>query len=377
MKEEVSFDGKKVTIVGTAHVSEESLEEVESVIEDCSPDLVGVELDESRLESLRNKSGWRDMDLSEAIKDGKGGMLFANLMLSIYQRRLGLEKGIEPGAEMLAALDSAEDKGIDTALLDRDIGVTLDRLRSELSFWQKYKLAVSLVLGSKEEFDVEEVKQPKILDELIEELGEELPAFKKVLLEERNHYMAEKLREKDFSHAVVVVGAAHVEGLKKELEEPSEQVSSMKTGGWPVLKIVKYGFPALVLGVIGFTLIFNQCKFREVATIWIGFNAALAGLGAILARSHALTVSGSLIAAPFTSLNPGIGAGYVAAYMEAKFYPPTVEELEELPYITKYRELWSNQAGRILLAFVLVTIGSAIATFIGTFAGIEAAAGAC
>ena len=377
MKKEVSIDGKNITLVGTAHVSEESMNEVESVIDKERPDLVAVELDESRLQSLRNKSGWREMELSEAIKDGKGGMLFTNLMLSIYQRRLGLEQGVQPGAEMLSAVEKAEENGIETGLIDRDIGETLERLRTELSLWQKYMLIASLLFGDGEDLDVEEVKQPKMLEEIMNEMGDKFPAFKRVLLDERNRYMARKLRKRDFEHAVVVVGAAHIDGLEEELKSPTEQKETEKNGGWPVLKIVKYGFPLVALATLGLTFFFNQCKFQEVAVIWVGFNAVLAGLGAVIARSHPLTILSSVFAAPFTSLDPAIGAGYVASYVEAKYYPPTVEELEKLPYITEFKQLWYNQAGRILLALVFVTIGSAAATFLGTAFGIEAATGAC
>lgn len=380
VKKQVEFDGKKVTIVGTAHVSEESIDEVSETIEEENPDLVAVELDESRLKSMREKSGWKDMNLSEAIRDGKGGMLFANLLLSIYQRQLGMEQGVEPGQEMLSAVEKAEEEGIETALIDRDIGETLSRIRSELSLWQKYLLTVNLLIGGKEEveeIDVEEMKQPKTLESLIDEMGEEFPAVKRVLLDERNSYMAEQLRQRDFEHAVVVVGAAHMDGLAEELEEPTEIKSQETGGGWPVLKIIKYGFPLAAIAVLGFTLLENTCKFYEVAAIWVGFNAAFAGIGAIAARAHLATVITSIVSAPLTSLSPVIGAGYVATYVEAKLYPPTVQELEDIPYISEYSELWGNQAGRILLVFALVTVGSAVATFIGTGLGIQAATGAC
>lgn len=377
MKKELTVEGRDITLLGTAHVSKQSMEEVKSVIDTEDPDLVAVELDDPRLQSLRNKSGWREMDLSEAIKEGKGGMLFANLMLSIYQRRIGLEEGVEPGKEMLSAFEKAEEKGIDTALIDRDIGETLERLRSELSLWQKYMLIASVFVGDEEQVDVEDVKQPKTIEKLIEELGDRFPAFKRVLLDERNRYMARELLERDFEHAVVVVGAAHIEGLEKELQSPAEEDIQHRTSNWPVLKIIKYGFPLVALATLGLTFFFNQCKFQEVAVIWVGFNAILAGLGAIIARSHPLTILSSVVAAPFTSLDPAIGAGYVASYVEAKYYPPTVEELENLPYVTEFKQLWYNQAGRILLALVFVTLGSAAATFLGTAFGIEAATGAC
>ncbi|MFB6144145.1 MAG: TraB family protein, partial [Candidatus Nanohaloarchaea archaeon] len=357
MREEVELGDRRVTIVGTSHVSRESVEEVREAIEILEPDLVGVELDQGRNESLTERSGWEDMDLAEAIREGKGYLLLMNLLLAIYQRRMGLEQGMEPGTEMLAAVKEAESNGIVYSLLDRDVTETFERLREELTFFEKIRLVAGLAAGD-QEMDVEDIKEPNVLDQLLEELRTQFPAIQKVFLDERNEYMAEKLLEEDFSHAVIVVGAAHVEGLVESLENSNEEVAEPgKSIPW--MKILSYGIPVFILGMLGYSFYkIGVGTALQGAGFWILANGLLAMLGAIVARSHVATWIVSFLAAPLTSLDPALGAGMVASYFEGRFYPPTVGELQEVVYLDRYRELWNNQAGRILLTFIFVTIGS-------------------
>ena len=227
MKETINVDDREITVVGTAHISEESRKEVRQTIEDVRPELVAVELDKSRFDSLREDSGWRDLEISEAIRDGKGNLLLLNLILSIYQRQLGLEEGMKPGSELMAGVDKAEELGIDYALIDQDINKTLNRAISSLSLLDKLKLIASMILPSDdEEVDIEALKDGDMLGTIIEELEEEFPELKKVFLDERNRYMAEELLEREFESAVVVVGAAHVEGLLEELKKEKRVVLS-------------------------------------------------------------------------------------------------------------------------------------------------------
>jgi len=363
MKEKITVDGKEITVVGTAHVSEESRKEVRETIEEVQPDLVGVELDEDRYKSLKEDSGWKDLDLSEAIRQGKAPLLLVNLFLSIYQRHMGLQQDVKPGSEMLEAIEMAEETGKEYALLDRDINETLSRGFSQLTIKEKILLAGSIFAG-KEEFDVEEVKDGDMLDLLVGKLEKQFPSLNKVFLEERNTYMAEKLLEKDFNKAVVVVGAAHVKGIIEDLNNQEKyELNDKKSFQW--MKIISYGIPAFIIAGLGYS--FYQIGFSTGITgvkFWILSNGLLAMLGAIIARSHISTWITSFIAAPLTSLDPALGAGMVAAYAEGKLHPPTVEEMEEVTKVERYKDLWNNQAGRVLLTFFFVTLGSASATFL-------------
>ncbi|WP_414837318.1 TraB/GumN family protein [Candidatus Nanosalina sp. VS9-1] len=368
MRKTVDLGDRTVTLVGTAHVSQESKEEVHSSIEELEPDFVGVELDESRYDSLRNGSGWKDLNIVEAIREGKGFLLFMNLILSIYQRRIGLQEDVKPGEELLEAVKTAEENDIEYGLIDRDINETFRIAMEKLSVWEKLKLVSSMFIAD-EEMEVEDLKEDNMLNTVIKALEEEFPTLKETFLDERNRFMAKKILDRDFENGVVVVGAAHVEGLAEELQKKSEDIQVRKedTGfSLPWLKILKYGIPALIISMLAYSFYkIGFCTGLNLTGAWILMNGIGAFIGAVLARAHPATWIVSFVSAPLTSLSPAIGAGMVAAYFEGKFFPPTVEELESVAEITGYRDLWSNQASKILLVFILVSIGSAIATFAG------------
>ena len=360
MKETLNLDGKEITLVGTAHISSESRDEVREVIEDERPEKVFVELDESRLQSLRNDSGWKDLDVSEAIRDGKGNLLLLNVVLSIYQRKLGLEEGMKPGSELLAGIDTAKELGIDYHLVDQDINVTLNNAIDSLSVLDKIKIIASFLVPGGREVDVEELKESDMLSSIVEKFEKEFPELKETFLDDRNAYMAEKILEREFESAVVVVGAAHVEGLREMLENGAEVKEQNSPKRIPWLKAANYGFVTIILLGLGFSFYSSIGQGITNLGVWIGANSILAAIGAIIARSHPVTWGVSFIASPFTSINPAVPAGLIAAYSESRFNPPTVGDLEDITKVTEIRELWGNQMGRILLTFFLVNLGSAI-----------------
>ncbi|PSG99180.1 MAG: hypothetical protein BRC29_03575 [Nanohaloarchaea archaeon SW_7_43_1] len=366
VRETVNLGDRKVTVVGTAHVSDRSVEEVRDTIEELQPDFVGVELDENRLESLKDREGWKSIDIKEAVREGKGSVLALNLLMSMYQRKIGMKQGVEPGAELLEAVEAAEENEINYSVIDQDISVTLERVKEELGIFDKLFLLSSLFFDGTD-IKVEELKESDMLSQIVSELDEEFPELKKVLLDERNEYMADRLLEKDFDHAVVFVGAAHVEGLTRILEKgQTEREEVENSSGIPWLKAIRFGFPILIISMLVYAFLgIDFATGTKATSIWILANGFAAMLGAIAARSHFTTWLVSFISAPLTSLYPALGAGMVAGYFEAKFYPPSVGELEDIVYIEDYSELWGNQVGRIILTFALVTVGSGIATFAG------------
>ncbi len=363
MKRQVELDGRRVTILGTSHISPESQGEVRDVVRQANPDLVAVELDETRLKSLRGEEDWRDLDVVEVLKEGKGFLLFLNVLLSIYQRKMGLEEDVTPGQEMLAALEAAEEQGVETALIDRDINETFRRALSELSFLEKLRLAALVVVAS-DEVDADELTDGDVVENLVLELKEEFPSLSRTFLDERNSYMAERLLERDFDHAVVVVGAAHVEGLAEDLEQ-GKGYEPFNERRIPWFKIMKYGLPAFIIAGLGYS--FLKIGFStgvEASAAWILINGILALLGSVAAGAHPVTWVVSFLSAPLTSLDPAIGAGMVAAYAEAKLRPPKVSDMEEFSKLESYTSLRGNRVGVVLLTFVLVSLGSAAATFI-------------
>jgi len=364
MKRKVDLGDREVVLVGTKHVSKDSVEEVETVIEEEQPDIVGVELDENRLASLEGKTKWKDIDLLEAIKQGQGYLLAANLFLMIYQKKLGVKEGVKPGQELLNAVEVARNKDIDVELLDRDINDTFRRAYNNLTFWEKIKLLTGLVPGGNE--GVQEISlEQDILDALVEELEDEFPTISQVFLEERNHIMADRMLEEEFDKAVMVVGAAHIKGTVQHLKNhtPYQEKDIKKTN---LLKYLKYGFSLGIIGLLSLGFMRGGVEqLIELGVIWVAVNCIMSGLGAILARSHPKTWITSVTVAPFTSMVPLIGAGMVAAYVEARFHPPTVEELEAMTEISTYQELMDNQVGVILATLVLVSILGGFATILG------------
>jgi len=367
MRKEIDLGDRKVTIVGTAHVSQESKEEVRNTIEESDPDLVGVELDKDRYESLSGGNGWTNLNIVEAIREGKGFLLLLNLVLSIYQRRMGLNQDVKPGEELLEATKVAEEKNIEYSLIDRDINETFRLALSELGILEKAKLCVSPLFQEEQEIAVEDLKEDNMLDTVVKSLEEEFPVLKKVFLDDRNKYMAQRILEKEFEHAVIVVGAAHVEGLAKDLEKNKEELEIKKHNkrfSIPWTKMLKYGIPLAIVSMIAYSLQTGLSEGLTNLSVWIVANSVLAMLGAILAGSSIYTWITSFLISPISSINPLLPAGLVASYVEASVNPPTVKELEEIAEIESYRDLWDNQVGVILLTFFLVNLGSGSAAII-------------
>ncbi|MFB6216422.1 MAG: TraB family protein, partial [Candidatus Aenigmatarchaeota archaeon] len=232
------------------------------------------------------RNGWKELDIVEAIREGKGSVLFLNLLLSIYQRQIGLEEGVTPGEEMLAAVREAESNNIDYRLVDRDIGETFDRLREELTLWEKIKLLSSAFYGEiGDEINIEDLKEKNVLNQLMAELDEEFPTVTRVFLDERNSYMVEEILEEEFEHAVVVVGAAHVEGMKNYLLEENTpgNIQEPERFKVPWMKLLKYGMPVAIILGLGYS--FYQIGFNtgvKATSFWILSNGLLAMAGAIL-----------------------------------------------------------------------------------------------
>lgn len=363
MKRKVELENREITVIGTSHVSKESRLEVKQVIEEVQPDLIGVELDKDRLDALKGEDAWKELDVADAIREGKGYLLFLNVVLSIYQRRIGIDEGSMPGEEMLAAVELAEKNNTEIALVDRDINETFRRALQELTVIEKIKLVASLFATS-EEIDPEELNDGNMVENLVQELQDEYPSLSRTFLEERNSYMAEKMLERNFSKSVLVVGAAHVEGVVEELKN-NGKYKPLDQKKLPLGTILKYGIPGFILLGLGYS--FFKIGFAtgvEASIAWIMINGVLATIGAIIAKSHPITWAVSFVSAPLTSLDPALGAGMVASYTEAKLRPPKVDDLEKISKLENYRALWSNQVGRILLTFFFVSIGSAAATFI-------------
>lgn len=363
---------KEVLLLGTAHVSKESADLVESVIKEEKPDTVCVELCESRFQSIRQKDKWKEMDIIKVIKEKKAFLLLSNLLLASFQKRIASKLDIKPGEEMIRAIENGEAIDAKIELADRDIRVTLSRCWRIMGLWEKLKLMFQLLLslGEVEEIteeDIEKLKQEDMLQTILSEVEKTHPALRNILIDERDKYLAHKIKSSPGKKIVAVVGAGHVPGIKKywdsdydiaELEKiPPKGISST---------LIKWLLPAAILGlfIYGFFRGGSDAGTNMIM-FWILANSIMAGIGAIIALAHPFTILSAILAAPLTSLNPMIAAGWVSGLVEAFSRKPKVKDFESLTDdITSVKGFWRNKVTRILLVVVFTNIGSSVGTFV-------------
>jgi pheromone shutdown-related protein TraB len=372
MIQSLTCDGKQILLIGTAHVSRESAALVQQVIAEEKPDTVCVELCQSRYQSIRQKDRWQETDIVKIIKEKKSFLLLSNLLLASFQKRIAKKFDIKPGEEMIKAIESGEAVGAHIHLADRDIRTTLARAWRAMGLWSKIKLMTSVVMSMGEvdaisEADIEKMKTQDMLESILAEVGKSMPVLKRILIDERDQYLAEKIRTAPGQKIVAVVGAGHLPGIEANWQTPVslENLEKMPPGR-RIGKVVKWLIPAVIVGLIvsGFFLGGKEAG-RDMILWWITANGVLAGIGALIALAHPLTILSSVLAAPLTSLNPMIAAGWVSGLVEAVSRSPKVKDLENLPQdILSVKGFWKNNVTRILLVVVFTNIGSSIGTFV-------------
>jgi len=380
--EHVKRDGVDYALLGTAHVSRTSAETVERLLDSGHYDAVAIELCSSRHQALTDENTWRNLNLFTILREGKAGMMMASLALSAYQRRIAEQFGIEPGAEMKAAMAVAKRKGLPVQLIDREIGITLRRASRRLGWWKRWVMINGLVfsLFSREEIteeDVERLKEGDLLTETFSEFSDASPELYDALIAERDRFMAARLRQENADQpgrkVLAVLGAGHLAGTAKALnsnDSPAETVDALNTmpPGSRVLKFIPW---IILLAVLtGFAIGFSRSSelgWSLIAT-WIIINGGLSALGALIARAHPLTILTALVAAPLTSLNPTIGAGMVTGAVEAWIRKPRVGDFETLrDDVVKVSGWFKNRVSHVFVVFFLSNLGSALGTWIAGF----------
>ncbi len=373
----ISLADKTILLVGTAHISRQSADLVEQVIANEKPDTVCIELDEKRFAALANRKRWQNLDLKEIIRKKQLSTLLVNLILASYQKKLGGKLGVMPGTELLRAARIAEENNIPVELCDREVRVTLRRAWHATSLWKKGYLIASLIasLFDTTELDEEkltELRSKDVLSELMDELGNALPDTKRVLIDERDIFMAEKIKAAAGRRIVAVVGAGHMEGMQRVIKEDNRDIIEEINTIPPVSKlwkIVGWSIPAAILlsiAAIGFRQGAGEAAAN--ALFWVLANGIPSAIGAVLAWAHPATIISAFAAAPITSLTPVIGAGYVCAFVQVMTRPPVVKEFENVGTdIGRIRGWWQNKLLRIFLVFIMTELGSSIGTWVGGY----------
>lgn len=369
----IEHDGRSFFIIGTAHVSQDSAELVEKVIRERDPDTVAVELCESRFESLSNPERWKETDIYTVIKSGRAYVLMAQLALSTFQKKLADEFGVRPGEEMHRAIKVSDETGAELHLADREIRTTLKRAWATAGFWTLMKVLYQTILSTfhAQEISKEDIEKMKSGDQLaivLDEFSGSLPGVKVALIDERDEYLAAKIRNAPGDTVVAVVGAAHVPGIKRafgaaiDLDVLDEMPAPKK-----IFKVIGWGIPILLLGLITAGFVFSGRETTEQMILaWVLANGISAAIGTIVALAHPLTILAAFFAAPFTSLNPTIAAGWVCGLVEAYLRKPRVMDLENIgDDLATIGGIWRNRVIKVLLVVVLANLGSSVGTFIG------------
>ena len=383
----LELGGKDIRLIGTAHISRESIEEVTGAIREEKPGMVCVELDEGRYASINQQDTWEKLNVSKVLREGKGFLLIANIALSSFQRRLGNEMGVKPGEEMIAAINTAKEMGIEFSLCDREVQVTLRRAWASCGLWSKCKLLAALLssafVGEKlDAAEIENLKKSNELDNMMKELSDYLPAVKETLIDERDRYLATKIWEaagkNESANTIAVVGAGHLQGIKAwlqkfaadETDSPADKAvtSLAELEVIPpksfLSKCVKWIIPVIILSLIVTGFVRADAGLSlEMLRRWVLWNGGFAAFGSILAMGHPLAILTAFLGAPFTTLNPFISAGIFAGLVQATVRKPRVSDAETISAdIASLKGIYRNRITKVLLVFFLANLGSSLAT---------------
>ncbi|MAX17084.1 MAG: conjugal transfer protein TraB [Nitrospina sp.] len=374
----VKLGGSEVTLMGTAHVSQLSVQMVEEHIQSGDYDCVAVELCSPRLENLTNQTWWKNLDIYQVFRKKKAGLLLINLALTAYQKRLAERIGVEAGQEMIRAVELAKANNVRLEVIDRNISTTLHRLVTEVSFWQKFKILGGLIAGvfvgeEISEEQIEELKQGDLLHSVVSEFGEELPEIKRVLIDERDQYMVGRLAQiADENEApqkiLALVGAGHLIGMLPTMACPPDlahlETLDQKPPPSRVGQFIGWGICIFIMAMFGVGYYQSPELGEQLVITWILINGGFCALGTLIAFGHPVSIIAGFFAAPLTSLNPTIGAGMVVGLVESYMRKPKVSDFETLrDDIAVYSMWWKNRVARIFLIFFFSSMGSMIGTY--------------
>ena len=361
-------------ILGTAHVSSESVELVRNQIEEWEPDLVAVELCPSRMAALTEPESLDSEDLLKIIKEGRSAMILLQSALAAQQRRMGISSGEKPGAELLAAVNAAEESDIPVEMIDRDVVITLRRAWRKMGMIEKWRI-LNALLWEEDEEDVsidEVLGDSDLLSSMMEEAREVAPRAGEVLIDERDSFLAGRIQQiRGKGKVLAVIGAGHLSGVVQNLGEPAIETTSRLAelseeppkSVWPIALMA--AIPVFLLGAVGWMAYNGEMEeLKQTAQTWLLLNALLAGLGVLIARGHPLSILVGAVASPITSLNPTLAAGWFAGYTQLKVASPTGKDAQDFLKLDETSLFWKNRVGRVLLVTALGNVGSMVGAWL-------------
>lgn len=369
----LNYQEKEIFLVKTAHVSKNSKEDVKNAFLDINPDSICIELDEERYKSLTDKDNkWKDQDITKVIKEKKVGLLLVNIILSSFQRRMAKSLDTSSGGEMAMGISLAKEYNKTLVFADRPVNTTFQRVWNGLGFIEKTKLLVTIIssIFDNEEIseeDLQNLKQQDSLQAALNEVAKEFPNVKKALVDERDMFLAQKIKTAPGNKVMAIIGAAHSIGINKYLNEEidTEALLEVKKKKLSLSTIIKWGIPILILFMLIYTIIANINTGIDNIKNWVIWNGTASAIGALLCKGHPLTILVSFLVAPFTSLNPVLSAGLFASLCEAYLKKPKVKDFEDIAIDTEnIKGFLQNRVTRILILFVVVNVFSSLATFI-------------
>ncbi|MGI6685909.1 MAG: TraB/GumN family protein [Bacillota bacterium] len=368
----LNIENKEFILIGTAHVSKHSAELVKEVIESERPDSVCIELDKQRYQTITEGNKWQDTDIFRIIKEKKATLLLVNLVLSSFQKRIAKQFGINAGQEMIQGITSAKDVGANLVLADRNIQITFSRIWHSIGFWGKIKLITEIILSifvdeEITEEELEKLKSQDMLNSILRDFTKKFPRLKVPLVDERDQYLAQKIKDAPGQKVVAVLGAAHIPGVKEEIKKEHDLKALTKVPPKSkTTKIVGWSIPVLIIALIVYTFIANPSAGAQQTISWVLWTGSFAAIGTALAFGHPLSILTAFVVAPITTLHPLIAAGWFAGLTQAYIRRPNVRDFENLAEdIFSLRGFWNNKVTRILLIVTLANLGGSIGTLIG------------
>ena len=371
----IKFKDKEILLVGTAHISKQSIELVEQQFKEFDPDVVALELDAERLEKLVHPNRWQKMNVVELIRQGKTYLLLLNLLLASFQKKIGSKLKITPGSEMLKGFELAQKNKRHVALIDMPVKISLRKAVNEMKFMEKMKFfyfALLSVFGQGfediDETKIESLKDKNVLDQLLLELGNKFPSLKRVLVDDRNAFLGSSLRDIQGKKIMAIIGYGHMHAVKDIINSGGvidrNELIKIKKGS-SITKILKFLIPATI--IILFIALFNfkgLSTFIDALILWLFVTVIFSAAAAFIAGSHWKTIIASGLAAPFTSLHPFIAVGWVAAMVEARERPPKVSDFEAMQELKSFKDFNKNALTHLLIVAAYTNIGSTVATFV-------------